>query len=329
MNDFLILKYIKGQASAEEKRELHNWIDASDSNREHYKQMRKLWDMSILTDKYSQTGNDKAYRRLEPRLHIKKNNKKVLYQQIRKSVIRLGKIAAIITLTFFVSQYIFKIKDTSLAYSSIEVPIGQRTKLTLPDGTQVWLNSGTTLTYPEKFSGKNRTVNLDGEAKFEVTHNKEIPFIVETSSYSVKVLGTEFNVYAYKQSNKFEATLMKGSILLQEDNKNGNELKMTPGQQASFNKLTNQMILLDNVDIESIDTWTNGYLSFNQIPFSEMLDRLSQYYGKKIKLNNPEIADYECTGKFKNDESIEQILKVVKTSKPFRYLIQDNEIIIY
>ena len=329
MDDNLLLKYIQGQAEPEEKNDILNRIESDAGNKEYYRKMRELWDLSLITGIDATTKNEAAYQQVSNRIQSEKRQISIVQPTLLKLLWNIGKIAAIVFITFFVSYYFFVKQDKSVGFSSIETPIGHRTKLTLPDGSVVWLNSGTTLTYPEQFSSKNRTVILDGEARFDVKHIQNKPFIVKTSDYSVTVLGTQFNVFAYNKSAIFETSLLEGSILLKENNNQNYQLKMKPGQQAAFNKATAEKKIYDNVDVNNSTSWQYGLYSFEKVEFGRMLEKLSYYYNKKIIINNPEIAKYECTGKFQDNESLEHILNVIKISKPFNYKVTGENIIIY
>jgi ferric-dicitrate binding protein FerR (iron transport regulator) len=330
MDDRMILKYMNGQLSSEEKREMLDWINVSDDNRDYYRKMRELWDLSILTDKYDHIDNEEAYNNINNKiaeLHEYKGSEKKRFVRI---ISAFGKVAAIVAIVFLASQYYFKNQEGQLysGYNKIEVPIGARTKVILPDSSIVWLNSGTKISYPEKFSGNKRIVSLNGEARFEISENREKPFIVNTPMHSITVLGTTFNVYAYDESNHFETTLLEGSIILK-NNSEKKILKMEPGQQVVYDKTTQKMTVHNDIDIKGSSSWISDYYSFDKIKFDEMLERLGKYYNKKVIINRPEIAAYECTGKFKVGEPLEHILNVVKVTKPFKYEINEHQIIIY
>jgi ferric-dicitrate binding protein FerR (iron transport regulator) len=328
--DDKLFKYIKGQATPEEKSELLNWIDASEENRLYYKKMRELWDLSLLTADGGDKNQEEAYLRIRDKI-----KKRLLYAGGRKKglprlFITFRNIAAVAIIAVLSYQYLFSDahRETNSRQNSIEVLIGDRAKITLPDGSIAWLNSGTKISYPENFTEDKRTVSLDGEAQFEVVKNEKVPFIVETGRYSITVLGTLFNVYAYQHSNRVETTLYKGSIVLKDENQT-QLLQMEPGQKAVFNKTSRKMTLYDDIDVESAASWVTGYYSFDKTKLCDMLDRLGQYYDKEIVINRPLIATYECTGKFKVGESLEHILNVVKVTKPFKYKITEKQITIY
>lgn len=330
MDDNKILKYIQGHATREEKEEFLNWIDESEDNRQYYKKIRQMWDMSLITANYVHNPYETDFEKIRKRT-IGKNQPTLFKRRtLQHALETIGKIAAVAIVTVLFSYFYFSTSKGKqpISYNTIEIPVGNQAKITLPDGSVAWLNSGTTLRYPEQFTGKDRTVQLNGEGWFDVSKNKEKPFIVNTPLHSITVLGTKFNVYAYEESNHFETTLFEGSIVLNNNNEK-DLLEMKPGQQAIYDKTTQKMTVYNNREIKNASSWISGYNSFYKTPFSQMLERLGQYYHKEIIIRKSEIATYECTGKFKVSDSLEHILDVVKSTKPFEYEINEHQIIIY
>ena len=330
MDDNKILKYILGHVTQEEKEEFLNWIDESDDNRQYYKKIRKMWDMSLITADYAHNPYDTDFEIIRKRT-IGRNKYKLFKHTAFQHILQtIGKIAAVAIVAVFISYFYFSTKEEKdpVSYNIIEIPVGNQAKITLPDGSVAWLNSGTILRYPEQFTGKDRTVQLNGEGWFDISKNKEKPFIVNTPLHSIKVLGTTFNVYAYEESNHFETTLFEGSIILNNNNEK-DFLKMKPGQQAIYDKTTQKMTVYNNREIKNASSWILGYNSFYKTPFNQMLERLGQYYNKEVIIKRSEIATYECTGKFKVSDPLEHILDVVKATKPFKYEINEHQIIIY
>ena len=329
MDEKEILKYIKGLSTPEEKKLMLNWIEESDNNRKYYLEIRKLWDLSLIASNDSEHIYNDEYEIIQNRLtQAKQSSAK---KNIRRIMFNIGKIAAVAVLAVLLSQYFFmKYQDNeNISYNNVEVPIGNRVRIILPDKSIVWLNSGTTMSYPDKFNGKERVVSLNGEAQFEVAKDEKHPFVVKTSNHSITVLGTLFNVYAYDESDRYEATLFEGSIKLQNKENKMNPIMMKAGQHVTYDKASHSLEISDDVDTEHMFSWISGYYSFDKVKFSNMIERLGQYYNKKIDIRNPIIADYECTGKFRVGESIEHILNVVKVNNPFKYKITEHEIIIY
>lgn len=332
MDELKIIEYIKGETTPEEKKLFLDWIDESDDNRAHYRKIRELWDMSVITGEYKNISNEETYLKIRDKIEpVQHKPRRKLLPRI---LINIGRVAAVAAITLLISYQYFKIQEDKKypGVTTIEVPIGDRTKISLPDGSTVWLNSGTRISYPQKFTGNQRIVTLNGEAQFEVAKDEKKTFIVETNNHAIRVLGTVFNVYAYDNSNIFEATLTQGSITL--ENKDGRigekgVLQLKPGQQAVFDKTTQKFHVHNISDTENASLWISGYYVFNKTKFSNMLERLSQYYGKEVVIRNPEIAEYECTGKFLQGQSLEHILEVASVSKPFKYTITEKEIIVY
>lgn len=192
MNQELLYKYFRGTASIEEEKQILDWVEASDENREAFLKERMLFDVSLFSTK---EDTKKKSIRLIPMLRW------------------TARIAAAIIVAvsgyFMTVDYIYN-KDAQL--QTITVPAGQRAQITLADGTHVWLNSQSTLTYAANFGRSDRNVKLDGEAYFEVAKNKSIPFYVHTQMHNVRVIGTCFNVCAYNDSKEFETTLVEGIV---------------------------------------------------------------------------------------------------------------------
>jgi len=208
------------------------------------------------------------------------------------------------------------------------VPIGQRTCLRLADGTTVWLNAKTKFSFPDRFKKSIREVRLDGEAIFDVSHDEKVPFIVKAQKYNVSVLGTEFNVYAYDNSNVFETTLVKGKVLLEKNDSKEKAVELHPDQIAIYNE---QSKLLEIKPVDTIESlyWKEGIYSFNNQPLSSIIQRLERYYEVVINVKDPQILRSKFTGKFRYSDPIEVILEVVRKGASFKYHKKGNVITIY
>jgi transmembrane sensor len=330
--DEIIVKFLQNKCSDEEKVSLFSWIDQSTENKEYYKRMRQLWDVNSLssTDGLDNSQIDKAYTRLNQKLEDKETNK-VEVSKTRKLLKEMFRYAAVAIICFGLSGlfWIYHTKNTPLAWQTIEVPIGQRIKITLIDGTTVWLNSKTKFTYPQSFAQNNRLVKLEGEAYFEVSHNAKLPFIVKTNHTNVTVKGTKFNIYAYENEPNIETTLVEGKIEFSENNPKGIKLDMKPNQQFVYNTNTKHLQISSNVDTHVITSWINGVHFFNKATIREIILRLEHYYNVQIIVKDSTILDYTCIGKFRLDESLNDVLKVISTGKHFKYKISENTVVIY
>jgi len=200
------------------------------------------------------------------------------------------------------------------------VPAGQRAEITLVDGTKVWLNAKTILTFPNQFTGDIREVRLNGEAFFDVAPGKSNPFIVKTEKYDIKAWGTKFNLLAYSGHGIFETSLLEGSVEV-----------LVPGSSKGIMIRPDERIFLkDNhlvvSPIRYINhfLWKEGIISFEDESFPDLVEKLELYFDMKIEVKNDKILSYRCTGKFRTKDGLEHILKVLKLSNEFRYTINDK-----
>ncbi|GAA3553212.1 FecR family protein [Snuella lapsa] len=226
------------------------------------------------------------------------------------------------------------IDDEKLNYNTLLVPYGKRTQLKLSDGSLVWLNSGSKLIYPAKFTGNSREIYLEGEAIFEVAHDAEHPFIVQLSKdNAVEVLGTVFNVSSYPEDQVVQTTLKSGSVKIRySDNSEKNKskyLKITPGTMAEFNK-EQAAITSKAVDVTPYFSWREGVFIFKKDYLTTIFKKLSRYYNVKIepgdngfKLNT---NNDTFTGHLELKDDISEVLNIIKETTNFNYTIEGNKI---
>lgn len=312
----LLQKYITGQADEAENRQVTEWIHSNPEHMREYLAQRKLFDISIWQSTDMQ-DNQPATRHFN----------------IRPALREATKLAAMFALAFISfylwDTYISPDKEvTKTNYQSIYVPAGQRSELTLADGTKVWLNARTRLTFPTTFDNNLRKVKLEGEGFFDVTKDAEHPFIVETEKCNIKVLGTEFNVTAYAQDSIWEAALLKGSIELIEPETQQVNMRLEPNTVAT---LQNNRFVKRSLNDTEHYRWREGLICFDNITAGEMLKKLSLYYGVEFVVNNYRIQNNRYTGKFRTSDGVEHVLRVMKLNHKFNYKRDDenNRIIIY
>lgn len=222
------------------------------------------------------------------------------------------------SIVYTVNERTFSDKDEH-KFNTIHTPNGQLSQINLPDGTKVWLNAESSLKYPIAFRGTQRVVELDGEAYFEVTKNKEKPFIVKAKETEVKVLGTKFNVNAYANDAFTKTTLTEGLVLI---NKEKLSKLLKPGQQAITLK-DQPSITISDVDIEEAMAWKSGYFMFNNLDIRTVMNMISRWYD----------IDVEYKGKSENEvfigtvsrfESIEKLLQTIELTGSVHFKITDE-----
>jgi ferric-dicitrate binding protein FerR (iron transport regulator) len=197
-----------------------------------------------------------------------------------------------------------------LLWSAVEVPRGERFGMTLEDGTQVWLNAGSRLRFPVAFVGDRRCVELEGEACFEVAGDAGKPFVVTTPAQSVTVLGTLFNVYAYRDEEAEYTTLAEGSVSLSSGG--GEPVIIEPGQQAVLAKGSTRFVVA-GADTNAIFAWRDGVFSLDGNTFEEVFSKLSRWYDFSYSFENAELSRLTFSGNLRQYESARQVFDVIET----------------
>lgn len=198
----------------------------------------------------------------------------------------------------------------TVEYNRILVPRKCEFRLTLDDGTQVFLNAGSSLRYPTLFAAGERRIYLEGEGYFNVQRDTTRPFIVETASQRIRVLGTAFNVNAYPGEEMNYTSLQSGRVAV-EDKWTGNDWTLLPGQQAVLNRITGETIVRE-VDIQQIVSWKNGMLVFDDLVLEQIMDKLSYWYDVTVFFRDEEVKEYLFKGNIPRYESLETVLKALE-----------------
>jgi transmembrane sensor len=224
------------------------------------------------------------------------------------------------------SKLLSRNKAEKLLSNQVIIPYGNRSKITLSDSTVVWLNAGSRLIFPSEFSGKQREVLLFGEAFFDVSDNKEMPFVVKTSSLEVKVLGTEFNVSAYPEDNTVQTVLKEGSVSIRRNNSGifESDVVLKPNQMALFNKNTQNSKVYD-VDASYYTIWVKGLLSFDDQDLSRVIKKIERYYNIQIRYTDPLVGLQKISGKLDLNKNLEEVFEyLAKVSSTEIRKIDDN-----
>ncbi|WP_297088334.1 FecR domain-containing protein [uncultured Draconibacterium sp.] len=206
----------------------------------------------------------------------------------------------------------------NITYNEVQCPIGVRSKLVLPDGSRVALNSGSSVKYQIPFEEKNRKIFLEGEAFFDIKNNEKSNFIVETQNIRIDVLGTKFNVKSYPEEESIKVSLEEGSINLSRfsEQNESDKMELKPGQLYKFNKKTG-MGKIELSVVENLSAWRNNILEFDETPIGELAQILERWYGVDIEIESKEIEKYKFTTTFEG-QSLSQILELLEMSSPIK-----------
>lgn len=256
---------------------------------------------------------EKNWHQLHARMHHHKQKSQLL--------IWIRNIAAILLFPLLgLSAYLYyqtnTLKSKPAGLLETTTAYGVRTKITLSDGSEVWLNSGSTLSYPEHFTEEKRQVTLSGEAFFKVKSDKDHRFDVQTSDgITVSAYGTEFNVQAYAEEPDIKATLAEGHIQIDQINQSASQ-ELIPGEQAVYSRHTQQMqVRKANLLVET--AWKDGKLVFRRTPMEEIAKQLSRHFNVNIQLQGKEIFDYTYSATF-TTETLAEILSLLEKTAPIR-----------
>lgn len=216
---------------------------------------------------------------------------------------------------------------TSDDTSTLSTPRGGEFKVTLEDGTEVWLNAETTLRYPEAFSSQERRVEVTGEAYFRVAHDTERPFYVVSGGQEVRVYGTEFNVNGYADDTDIRTTLVEGSISLRPLNGNGSELMLSPGNQAVFDK-RDARARVQQVDTEVVTSWRSGTFVFEDQTMEQIMRTLSRWYDFQYEFTSPALAGTVFMGSIPRYGSFAEVAQIFEKMGGIRLRQKSGKVII-
>lgn len=306
MDKDTLYKYFSHQATDEERRQVRAWVESSPENMQKYMSERAFYDsVTLLAEPEAP-----AVRRFS----------------LKRVMTVTSKIAAVavvtLLLSYVVRTYLF---PPQIPMQELYVPVGKQVNLTLADGTNVWLNSGTRLKYPAIFSGKERRVEIDGEGYFKVQKDADCPFRVQTDGGVVEVLGTTFNVEAYSSEHNFRTSLLEGSVKIT-DNRNG-EYLLSPDQMAEM-QADGSMKISAISDYDAF-CWTEGIISLKNDSFESIMKKFEKYYGVTIKIECDNFAGVSYSGKFYHSDGLQYALKVLQRDIDFTYVSEQENHIIY
>ena len=304
-NSDLFARILTGNASPEEKEYFDEWLISDENHSSEFESFKKIWATAGLLKNYDlQKGRLKTELKILEKMNVKKG---FLYYWPRIAAILIVPLLLFSGYLYF-SNY--RANDTTPT-ETIKTPFGARTSLILPDGSAIWLNSGSEISYRHRF-GAVREIRLKGEMYLEVKKNKK-PFIVKTDYGNVVVHGTTFNVNAY-DNEPFRTTLIEGSVSVTDQS--GREVaRLDPGFQFT---LENDHPSVKKVPAELYTSWKDGKLVFRREPFEEVAKRLERWFNVTIKLKGESIKDLWYTGTIEM-ESFSEVLELIKNTTPIEY----------
>ncbi len=344
---YLMARSLSNEASELERKELQSLLQQDVALQQQYATLQELWTPAQLKSSHGAGTLEKLLRKAKQResetelgevIEMKPSRSKRLWWMAAASVLIIAVSVFIYTSSQNRPQSLVALPDYS---DSITTQNGSRSQLILPDGSRVWLNSGSRLLYQKNFNGKLREVQLIGEAYFDVVKMPEKPFIVHAEGINIKVLGTAFNVKCYPKDEKIEATLLRGAISVTHRNDpQQNEILLKPNEKLSINK---QFVVTDKMhtahpaykilNLDSTVTpshlqetaWVYNRLEFRDIDFKTLADKMERWYNVNIIFHDKQVQQLHFIGSFEN-ETIEEALQALQAVARFKYEIKNYEI---
>ena len=284
-----LYRYVACQASPEEETAVLTWLDADPAHESELAEVQRQHDLvamsaPVINELYAK---DRTFR-------------------LGRALRRWSAAAAAAVLLAFGGYNFYVARDFSQRGEqllTVSVPYGQRVNLTLQDGTSVWLNAGTTFRYPALFTGRERRVEIDGEARFEVAHDAKHPFIVETYACDVEVLGTKFNIMAEERNGLFATALFEGRVAVTNRIVPGERLMLEPDEVVT---LEGEHLCRAMIGSDEEYMWTNGIIGLTGQTFAELMHRFEKTFGVTIRIER--------------EPSIDNALEVLRRFGDFEYV---------
>jgi len=341
----LLVKYITREADESEIDQVRDWVNAHPENEQYFAQLYETWQ-SMLYLKPAVINEEKAFDKFSALL--------VPQETKYRWLIKWSKVAAVIMLFGVLSIVLIKHYSQNVqSIRQVSANNGGIKKIILTDGTLVWLNAGSKLNYSTDFGKKNRTVYLEGEAFFEIAPGKKtIPFIVNTKNYTIRDIGTKFNLKAYPNDPFFETTVLKGEVAV-EGNVDNNAREMSriyvkPRQvlriyyhsqkekytykSDDIQELKNlneiQVLQVDSAKMNKYDGWKEDLLVFDGNTLDEISKVLERRYAVKIVMDDPVLQNIRYSGSFKNIATIDKVFNLIKGNTAIQYSIAGNTVTI-
>ena len=321
MNEELLIRFLTRTCTQEELLKVEKWVSTDQANADWLFGMERVWSLKDELRYSDRKEIEAAYRRFV-RTVSQTRQKQTLIRQLHRGWMKYAAAIVIVCLLAANIYQAFRNKPSDdVAANTIEVPVGQRVSITLADGTRVWLNSGSILSYPTKFNHKNRTVRLDGEGYFEVTADKEHPFMVHTAMLDVKVLGTKFNVQAYPDED-VAVSLLEGQLHIQAGRQSA---LMAANEWVTWTKASG-LVHHKNREVQYVAHWIAGELMFVDERMADIAKVLERHFGVTIIFDAPELADERFTSRTQPGATLEQVLNLLKTTKKLNYSLRGQTV---
>lgn len=307
----LITKYLARESGAGERELVENWIKASDENKKEFEAIENLWLASNTAIEQPEINVEAEWRRMENTLGFAKK-KQLNFQTILRVAAAIFVISSLAAIGLRQSMLV---KEKSGA--------SQLSSLVLPDGSTISLNANSKISYSKNFGKTTRELTLEGEAFFEVAHDKTKPFIVIAHNSRIEVLGTQFNVKAYKNQTEVKVSVTEGTVKFSDRKKQAKSAILKAGESATYNKTNQKIILKPAVNVNDM-AWKSRKMYFEHTPLHEVASVLENTYQVEIEVSET-VRECSITVSFE-DSDLASVLSVLKSTLSLRVRVDNDKI---
>jgi ferric-dicitrate binding protein FerR (iron transport regulator) len=319
----IITKYLEGRASEAEMKELLGWL-RNKENRLIFQSVQLDWKSSLVKTGFPAESRE-SWLQLQEKLAQKKIIRLSEFQN-KQFFLRIAAIfifaVSLAVSTWFVSQ---KFQPGNEVFTRVVAGSGQISKVELPDGTEVWLNSGSAISYGSRFSTRNRNIELQGEAFFQAARNEKLPLVVTAGELKVKVLGTTFNVNAYPETGSVDVVLEEGSVEIVNAGGKSFRYLLKPGELARFDR-NNRQMLISEINPAKFTAWKDGIINIYDQTMEELVKRLENRYNQKFEISD-DVKHFRYTFTITN-EPLDEIIRLMEKITPV-IAEQTDEVIVF
>ncbi len=321
----IIIRFFDQTISSNEKKQLHDWLKESEQNRKEFLEMHDIWASSALINK--KFNAEKAMEVFIENMK-KLDDSQRKHKKLKRFIQLASGVAATIALLFYIN-YADRLRDSVESrdnYTHVVKAQQSKERIVLPDGSVVWIDKGSVLSYSDRFNKQTRGVKIEGKAFFDVAKDKNKPFIVDLGEDKIKVYGTSFNVRNLIKESDVEIVLLTGSVGLELSGAQQN-IMLKPNERVVYSKVSKDSHI-EKVDASKFNIWTQDKLTFDNNTLSNVIPCLEIWYD--VTIDCPEdLANNTRVSFTILNETKEQMLKVLALVAPVDYTVKDNHIFIY
>lgn len=323
IDEEVLVAFLKGELDAAQAAAVETWYDRSAANRRMLGQVYYILYVSDRINDAAGIDVERSLRQFKRRMHAGRRI------SLRRSAVRIA-AAAVIAAVLLAGGLTTVLLSKRLAQPvTVVTQLGERSQVVLPDGTKVWLNSSSSVEYVAPFFSRQRRVKMEGEAYFEVEHDRRAPFVVSTNGLDIEVLGTRFNIRNDDNEHRVTTVLLEGAVKAYASGREQASVRLHPAQQLVFDTRTHAMRLTDCPSAERSINWIDGRFCFEHDTFGEIVAELKRYYNVDIRFMDNRLRDMRFSGNFRVEDGIYHIMSVLQLTYKFNYRIAGNDIELY